>query len=175
MKEYGECQFNVVVGLEHGDAECFAESSCRNLAHYYEMAHFALPELEPSRGAIVNVGSKVAETGQGGRSGYAAANGERNAPTRAWAVELAKHGIRVNAMIVAECRTPLCAKGVQTFPDPEAARRRIEAQVPLGGRMMTCAESADTVAFLLSSRSGHTTRQLVHVDGGYFPLDGAMT
>jgi hypothetical protein len=33
MKEYGECQFNVF-GLEHGDAECFAESSRRNLAHY---------------------------------------------------------------------------------------------------------------------------------------------
>ena len=36
--------------------------------HYYAMAHFALPELKKSRGAIVNIGSKVAETGQGGTS-----------------------------------------------------------------------------------------------------------
>jgi NAD(P)-dependent dehydrogenase (short-subunit alcohol dehydrogenase family) len=84
MKEYGECQFNVVVGLEQGGAECIAESSRRNLTHDQEMAHFALPALERSRGAIVNVGSKVAGTGQGGRSGYAAANGGRNAPTRGW-------------------------------------------------------------------------------------------
>jgi L-fucose dehydrogenase len=139
------------------------------------MAHFALPELERSRGAIVNVGSKVAKTGQGGRSGYAAANGGSNAPTPEWAVELAKHGIRVNAVIVAECWTPLYAKWVQTFPDPEAARRWIEAQVPLGGRMTTCAEISDTGAFLLSPRSGHTTGQLVHVDSGYVHLDRALT
>jgi L-fucose dehydrogenase len=162
-------------GLEHGDPARFVESLRRNLLHYYEMAHFALPELKKSRGAIVNIGSKVAETGQGGTSGYAAANGGRNALTREWAVELAKYGIRVNAVIVAECWTPLYAKWVQTFPDPEAARRRIEAKVPLGGRMTTCEEIARTVAFLLSPRSGHTTGQLVHVDGGYVHLDRALT
>jgi L-fucose dehydrogenase len=46
------------------------------------MAHFALPELKKSHGAIVNISSKVAETGQGGTSAYAAANGGRNALTR---------------------------------------------------------------------------------------------
>jgi L-fucose dehydrogenase len=163
------------IGLEHGDPGRFVESLRRNVVHYYEMAHFALPELKRSRGAIVNIGSKVAETGQGGTSGYAAANGGRNALTREWAVELARYGIRVNAVIVAECWTPLYAKWIQTFPDPEAARRRIEAKVPFEGRMTTCAEIAQTVAFLLSSRSGHTTGQLIHVDGGYVHLDRAMT
>jgi L-fucose dehydrogenase len=162
-------------GLEHGDPGRFAESLRRNLTHYYEMAHFALPELKRSRGPIVNIGSKVAETGQGGTSGYAAANGGRNALTREWAVELARYGIRVNAVIVAECWTPLYARWVQTFPDPEAARRRIEAKVPLGSRMTTCEEIAQAVAFLLSPRSGHTTGQLVHVDGGYVHLDRALT
>ena len=163
------------VGLERGDPERFVESLRKNLVHYYEMAHFALPELKRSRGAIVNIGSKVAETGQGGTSGYAAANGGRNALTREWAVELAGYGIRVNAVIVAECWTPLYAKWVQTFPDAEAARRRIEAKMPLGGRMTTCEEIAHAVAFLLSPRSGHTTGQLIHVDGGYVHLDRAMT
>jgi L-fucose dehydrogenase len=162
-------------GLEHGDPGRFVESLRKNLVHYYEMAHFALPELKRSRGAIVNIGSKVAETGQGGTSGYAAANGGRNALTREWAVELARYGIRVNAVIVAECWTPLYAKWIQTFPDPEAARRRIEAKVPLENRMTTCEEIANTVAFLLSSRSGHTTGQLIHVDGGYVHLDRALT
>jgi L-fucose dehydrogenase len=163
------------IGLEHGDPVRFVESLRRNLTHYYEMAHFALAELKRSRGAIVNVGSKVAETGQGNTSGYAAANGGRNALTREWAVELARHGIRVNEVVVAECWTPLYAKWIQTFPDPEAARRRIEAKVPFEQRMTTCEEIAHTVAFLLSPRSGHTTGQLIHVDGGYVHLDRAMT
>lgn len=162
------------VGLEHGDTDRFLASLRKNLIHYYEMTHFALPELKKSRGAVVNVGSKVAETGQGGTSAYAAANGGRNALTREWAVELAKYGIRVNAVIVAECWTPMYATWIQSLPDPEAARRRIEQRVPLGQRMTTAEEIANAVAFLLSPRSGHTTGQLVHVDGGYVHLDRAI-
>ncbi|MEJ0080685.1 MAG: SDR family NAD(P)-dependent oxidoreductase [Puia sp.] len=45
-----------------------------NLVHYYLMAHFALPYLKISKGAIVNISSKTAETGQGNTSAYAAAN-----------------------------------------------------------------------------------------------------
>jgi len=104
------------------------------------MARFALPHLKKTRGPIVNIGSKVAETGQGGTSAYAAANGGRNALTREWAVELAKYEIRVNSVIVAECWTPLYAKWIETLPDPVETRRRIEARIPFGKRMTTCDE-----------------------------------
>src|SRR5689334_22447185 len=117
------------VNLEHGDTEKFLASLRKNLIHYYEMAHFALPELKKSRGAIVNIGSKVAETGQGGTSAYAAANGGRNALTREWAVELAQYGIRVNAVIVAECWTPMYETWLSSQPDPAAARAGIEARI----------------------------------------------
>jgi L-fucose dehydrogenase len=163
------------VGLENGDSERFLASLRKNLLHYYEVTLFALLYLKPARGAIVNISSKVAETGQGRTSAYAAANGGRNALTREWAVELAPYGIRVNAVIVAECWTPLYADWIQRFSDPEAARRRIEAKIPFQQRMTTCEEIGNTVAFLLSPRSSHTTGQLIHVDGGYVHLDRAIT
>ncbi len=163
------------VNLEHGDTDLFLASLRKNLIHYYELAHFALPELKASRGAIVNIGSKVAETGQGGTSAYAAANGGRNALTREWAVELARYGIRVNAVIVSECWTPMYATWLSSQPDPAAARKQIEERIPLGRRMTTGEEIAHMVAFLLSDRSSHTTGQLIHVDGGYVHLDRAAT
>ena len=162
------------ISLEHGSYEDFMASLHRNLVHYYLMAHHALPALKASGGSIVNITSKTAETGQGGTSAYAAANGGRNALTREWAVELLKYGIRVNAVIVAECFTPLYQKWVNTLPDPEGTLQKITDKIPLGKRMTTSRELADMVVFLLSERSSHTTGQLIHVDGGYVHLDRSL-
>jgi L-fucose dehydrogenase len=162
------------VGLEHGNYDRFIESINRNVAHYYLLAHYLLPQLIESRGAILNISSKVAETGQGGTSGYAAANGARNALTREWAVELLKYGIRVNAVIVAECNTPQYDNWIQSQPDPEEKRKAITDKVPFEKRMTTPKEIADMVVFLLSPLSSHTTGQLVYVDGGYTHLDRAL-
>jgi NAD(P)-dependent dehydrogenase (short-subunit alcohol dehydrogenase family) len=162
------------VNLENGSYEAFMASLHKNVVHYYLMAHHALPELKKSKGAIVNIGSKVAETGQGGTSAYAAANGGRNGLTREWAVELLKYGIRVNAVIVAESYTPLYEKWIRTLPDPETKLKEINERIPLGNRMTTAEEIANMVVFLLSERSSHTTGQLIHVDGGYVHLDRAI-
>jgi L-fucose dehydrogenase len=162
------------IGLEKGNYEAFIASLHKNVVHYYLIAHHALPELIKSKGAIVNIGSKVAETGQGNTSAYAASNGGRNALTREWAVELLKYGIRVNAVIVAECYTPLYEKWIKTLPNPEEKLRSITDKIPLGKRMTTAEEIADMVVFLLSERSSHTTGQLIYVDGGYTHLDRSI-
>lgn len=166
---------NDSISLEHGNHEDFIESLKRNVVHYYLMAHYSLPELKKSKGAIVNIGSKTSVTGQGGTSGYAAANGGRNALTREWAVELLPYGIRVNAVIVSECYTPLYDKWIKTFSNPEQKLKEITKKIPLGNRMTSSEEIANTVVFLLSKKSSHTTGQLLFVDGGYTHLDRALT
>ncbi|KGO85130.1 short-chain dehydrogenase [Flavobacterium rivuli WB 3.3-2 = DSM 21788] len=162
------------VGLENGNYEGFIASLHKNVVHYYLLAQYALPALKNSKGSIVNIGSKTAETGQGGTSGYAAANGARNALTREWAVELLPYSIRVNAVIVAEAWTPLYKTWINTFDNAEEKLKSITDKIPFEKRMTKVEEIADMVAFLLSGRSAHTTGQLIHVDGGYVHLDRAL-
>ena len=164
------------VGLESGDPARFVTSLQQNLVHYYAMAHYALPMLKESKGSIVNISSKVALTGQGGTSAYAAAKGAQLALTREWAAELLPFGIRVNSVLPAEVLTPLYNRWLETRDDPAAVLKAITERIPLGHRMTYGSEIAAMTVFLLSSKqSGHTTAQHLVVDGGYTHLDRALT
>ena len=162
------------VGLERSPAD-FMASLQKNLFHIFAVTHFAREALIASRGIIINLGSKVAETGQGHTSGYAAAKGGINALTREWALALAPQGVRVNCVVPAECESLQYRTWFESQPDPTAARQAIEQLVPLGRRLTTADEIAAMVVFLASSRSSHTTGQIIHVDGGYTHLDRAAT
>ncbi len=162
------------VGLDAG-VDAFVESLRRNLIHCYAMAHFALDALKKSRGTIINIGSKVCETGQGGTSGYAASKGGINGLTREWAVDLAPHGIRVNAVLPAETWTPLYEKCLAAMPDPAAAKAEMERLIPFERRFTTIEELANMAVFLASPCSSHTTGQIIFVDGGYTHLDRKCT
>ena len=162
------------VSIKQGSYTEFLSSIEKNVGHYFNMVQLCLEGLKTSKGAIVNISSKVAETGQGGTSGYAAANGARNALTREWAVDLLQDDIRVNAVVVAESYTPLYQRWIESFENPELKKNEIESKIPLGQRMTTPEEIASTVCFLLSSRSSHTTGQIIHVDGGYTHLDRSI-
>jgi L-fucose dehydrogenase len=164
------------VGLESGSVEKFVQSLKGNLIHNYVLAHYALPALKRSRGAIVNISSKVALTGQGNTSGYAASKGGQLALTREWAAELLSFGIRVNAVLPAEVMTPLYRRYLDRLGDPEVKLKEITDKIPLGRRMTLASEIAAAVVFLLSpTQSGHTTGQHLIVDGGYVHLDRALT
>lgn len=162
------------VGLEDG-VEAFKQSLDKNLIHYFVMAHYCITHLKNSKGSIVNIGSKVALTGQGHTSGYAASNGGRLALTREWAAQYRNDGVRVNAVLPAEVMTPLYQRWVDSFDNPQEKLAQITKNIPFGHRMTTDKEIADTTVFLLSERSSHTTGQLLFVDGGYTHLDRALT
>jgi NAD(P)-dependent dehydrogenase (short-subunit alcohol dehydrogenase family) len=162
------------VGLSDGPA-AFVRSLSKNLTHFYAMVHYALDALKSTRGTIINIGSKVSVTGQGGTSAYAAAKGGVNGLTREWAVDLASDGIRVNAVLPAETWTPLYENWLNTMPDPAGMKKQIEAMIPFEQRFTTVEEIADMVVFLASSRSSHTTGQIIFVDGGYTHFDRKVT
>jgi L-fucose dehydrogenase len=165
---------NDKVGLEGGNPSEFVASLNRNLTHYYNMAHYALPHLKRFKGVMINIASKTAMTGPGGTSGYACAKGGILALTREWAAELLPYGVRVNAVVPAELMTPLCREWLDTIPRPEEKLETILSRIPLGKRMTTPEEIAATVVFLISPQSGHTTGQQICVDGAYVHFDRAL-
>ena len=160
------------VGLEAG-REAFL-GSLENLIHYYQMAHLCREALEVARGYRQYRLENRAQR-QGGTSGYTAAKGAVLALTREWAVSLRESGVRVNAVVPAEVLTPQYQRWINTFPDPQRQMAAINQRIPLGKRMTTPEEIANTVVFLISSRASHTTGQWLSVDGGYLHLDRALS
>ncbi|MTH66185.1 SDR family oxidoreductase [Paracoccus shanxieyensis] len=158
------------VGLDR-TPDAFRKSLDQNLVHYFTMLRAVADDLRAQRGAVVNISSKTALTGQGGTSAYVAAKAAQLGLTREWAVEFLPDQVRVNAIVVAEVMTPLYRRWLDSMPDPQAELEAITARIPLGKRMTTAREIADTCAFLLSDRASHITGQWLHVDGGYLHLD----
>lgn len=162
------------VGLGAGPA-AFRASLDQNLVHYYTLVHHLADDLRAARGAVVNISSKTALTGQGGTSAYVAAKAAQLGLTREWAAEFRDDAVRVNAIVVAEVMTPLYRRFLDRMDDPEAALARITRAIPLGRRMTKAREIADLAAFLLSGRASHMTGQFLFPDGGYTHLDRALT
>ena len=168
---------NDAVGLRATPQE-FVTSLERNIVHVFTLVHYALDALIANRGNIVNIGSKTAVTGQGNTSGYAASKGAMNALTREWALSLAQYGIygiRSNCVVPSEVMTLAYERWLEDAPDPVRAREELDQTVPLERRTTTVQEIADTVVFIASSRSSHTTGQILYPDGGYVHLDRACT
>jgi NAD(P)-dependent dehydrogenase (short-subunit alcohol dehydrogenase family) len=117
-------------------------------------------------GAIVGLSSRLASIGVPGMAVYGAAKGAIEALTRGAAIELAPHGIRVNAVAPGFTATPLYESWLQQQPDPAATAAAQDAAIPLG-RVATPYDVAATVAFLAGDDAAHITGAIVPVDGGY--------
>lgn len=164
--------------LETTNWRDFEKSVHGNLTHYYELMHSSCAYLKESHGSVINITSKTAVTGQGKTSAYAAAKGGILGLTREWAAALVHDDVRVNAIVVSECWTPLYADWIKTFGNEEEQKARLAVitdKIPLGHRMTTPEEIGNTATFLLSDRASHTTGQWVFVDGGYVHLDRALS
>jgi len=115
--------------------------------------------LERRGGVIVNVSSVMAERGWIGTSFYAASKGAINAFTRSAAVELARFGVRVNAVMPGFCPTDLVAVVVTEHPE------RIARQVPLR-RLAQPDQIARVVTMLCSPEADYITGAVLPIDGG---------
>jgi L-fucose dehydrogenase len=161
------------IGLD-ATYEEFMNSLKLNVVSYFLVVKHALPYLKKSKGNILNIGSKVALTGQGKTSGYAASKGAVLGLTREWAVDLIKYGIRSNAIIIAESWTPAYDTWIKTLEGGAEKLKSIVKKIPLENRMTTPQEIADVCLFTISERSSHTTGQFITVDGGYVHLDRSL-
>lgn len=113
-------------------------------------------------GAIVNISSNASLRGDAFNTAYASAKGAVNTLTMSTASELARDGIRVNAVSPGVIRTPGIVRYIEENPSLEASLNKSA----LLGRMGEPGEIAEAVAFLCSDRASYVTGQILSVDGG---------
>jgi len=146
------------------DAETWDRIIAVNLTGMFQVGQAAARQMvkQGSGGSIINVTSQLAEVARPERSAYVASKGGARSLTQAMAVDLAVHGIRVNAIAPGPTLTGLTRA---SYADPEA-RRATEAVIPLG-RLGQPDDLAGAMLFLASDESRWVTGSTVTVDGGY--------
>jgi NAD(P)-dependent dehydrogenase (short-subunit alcohol dehydrogenase family) len=152
------------------DLETWNRCLAVNLTSVYLTAHHGVPLMrQRGGGSIVNLSSVQGHACQKRVAAYATSKGAVHTLTRAMALDLAAHGIRVNSVSPGSVRTPMLAMAARTFDGPDAdvdaTFDRFGAAHPLG-RIGEPEEVAELVAFLASGRSGFCTGADYLVDGG---------
>ena len=154
--EAGEAEWNRVVDV--------------NLKGTFFMCRHAIPHLEKTGGAIINISSDAGVIGNKGAAIYCASKGGVNLLTKALALELAERGVRVNAVCPCDVATPMIEYQANTFGggDPDGYKRTLLARYPQGrrARFASAEEIAAFVMFLASAEAAPITGACLSIDFG---------
>jgi NAD(P)-dependent dehydrogenase (short-subunit alcohol dehydrogenase family) len=136
-----------------------------NIVSCFAGCKFALPHLRKTRGSIINMGSLVAVLGQGYATTYSATKGAISSFTKALAIDEARHGVRVNAILPGCILTPLAQSIVTQAKDPRAAAEYLRT-IQWLGRPGTIDEVGQACLFLASEAASFITGVELILSGG---------
>jgi NAD(P)-dependent dehydrogenase (short-subunit alcohol dehydrogenase family) len=170
VREFGRLDVLLdCAGVSHGrnfldlDPEDWERIIAVNLTGMFHLGQAAARQMvRQGGGSIINVTSQLAEVARPERAAYVASKGGGRSLTHAMALDLAAHGIRVNAIAPGPTLTGLTRA---TYADP-GWRRATVAQIPLG-RLGDPQDLVGAILFLASDESIWATGSTITVDGGY--------
>jgi NAD(P)-dependent dehydrogenase (short-subunit alcohol dehydrogenase family) len=138
-----------------------------NVKGTYLWIHYAIRHMIAAKaGAIVTIGSQLAQSSPGKNAAYVASKGAIASLTKTIAVDHALQGIRVNALMPGVIDTPMPARSLKRYADPEAMKAYWKERHPMG-RIGQPEEVARAALFLASDDSSFVTGTLLFVDGGW--------
>jgi NAD(P)-dependent dehydrogenase (short-subunit alcohol dehydrogenase family) len=136
-----------------------------NVNGTFNVTQALLPAIRAKRGTILNIASIAAHAGQGGSLGYSPSKGAIKMYTQSLAAELAKDGVRVNALAPGVIETPMTAA---TRDNPERLEKFM-ARIPMG-RVGQPSDLIGPAVFLSSPMSEYVTGVTLAVDGGFLAI-----
>jgi len=136
-----------------------------NLRSTFLCSKYAIPYLKKTKGSIINISSMVGLVGQANAAAYSATKGGQIAMTKNMAIDLARYGIRVNAICPGWIQTPLVDDWFSQQKDPEASRKYIFELHP-AGRIGTIEECGKAALYLASEDADFITGITLNIDGG---------
>ncbi len=136
-----------------------------NLRGTFLCSKYAIPHLRKTKGNIINISSMVGLVGQPNAGAYSATKGGQIAMSKGMAIDFAPDGIRVNVICPGWIQTPLVEDWFSQQKDPEAARKYIFGQHPLG-RIGTIEECGRAALYLASDDAAFVTGITLNIDGG---------